>query len=348
MIFDFQKLKKQDIEKLILEKNMNIASADMLFEVCFASKDYSFSKDNYLSSVRDFLQLNLDDQEDKYFYESRIKPSIKKIDKEVYQENYFRKNITPLPYKGNGYELGYLTIKPYQCLPYDDIEIKDDFVEVSRIGYFDKPFEYLVVNKGDVTWMSTDPNEINTMQKDIDDACGEVLTFGLGLGYFPIMCAIKDGVKSVTVVEKDQEIINIFNKHILPLFPYKEKIHIVHDDAFKFVKKDLNKYDYLFIDIWHNPEDGLPMYLKFKELLKDKNIEVRYWLEKSLLAMLRRCLLSVFEEQLDGSMDKDYMNDKDEYDHIINNLYFKTRNMKFSSIDEVKEILQDKGLLNLI
>lgn len=348
MIFNFKKLKKEDIEKLILEKNMNIASADMLFEVCFASKDYDFSKEGYISSVAEFLELNLNDKEDKYFFESRIKPSIKKINKEKYEDNYFRKNIVPLPYKGNGYELGYLTIKPYQCLPYDDIEVKENFVEVSRIGYFDKPFEYLVVNKGDVTWMSTDPNEINTMQKDIDDADGDVLAFGLGLGYFPIMCAIKDNVKSVTIVEKDPEIISIFKKHILPLFSYKEKIHIIEDDAFNFARKDLSRYDYLFIDIWHNPEDGLPMYLKFKDILRNKNIEVRYWLEKSLLAMLRRCLLSVFEEQLSGSMDKDYMDDKDEYDRIINKLYFETKNMKFSSIDEVKEILQDKGLLNLI
>ena len=209
-------------------------------------------------------------------------------------------------------------------------------------------FKYLAVLKNDVVWMSTDPNEINTMRDSINAANGNVLAFGLGLGYYPIMCATKDNVKSVTVVEKDQAIIDIFNKHILPLFEFKNKIKIVHADAFDFGKKDLSSFDYLFIDIWHNPEDGLPLYLRFKKLLKTKQIKVAYWLEKSILAMYRRCLLTVVEESLLGYKDSNYMKAKNDYDRIINDLYFKTENMSFSSISEIKDLLQDKELEKLI
>ena len=34
-------------------------------------------------------------------------------------------------------------MNPYQCFPYDDILLDDEFREVSQIGYFDTSFKYL-------------------------------------------------------------------------------------------------------------------------------------------------------------------------------------------------------------
>ena len=348
MKFDFNRIKRKDIEKLLLEKEMNIAAADGLFNFCFYSRDEKIDKNHYLEAISDYLELNLSNNEDKYFFETRIKPAVKEIKEEDYNDNYFRQNIKPQEYKDKEYELKYLKIKPYQAVPYDDVLILKNYVEVSQIGYFSANFTYLAVVKDDVVWMSTDPNEINTMKDSIKEAKGRVLAFGLGLGYFPIMCASKKEVIDVYVIEKDQKIIDIFKKHILPLFKYKEKIHIIHDDAFHFARGDLSKYDYLFIDIWHNPEDGLPLYLKFKKILKNKGLKVSYWLEKSILAMLRRCLLTVVEESLEGHKDKDYLKAQNEYDEIINSLYFKTKNISISSFNELMELLSDKSLLKLI
>ena len=344
MKINLTKINKKDIESLLLEKEMNIASAQGLFDYCFYTRDNPLDKNNVL----DYLELNLSNDEDKYYYDTRIKPSIRKINVNDYKDNYYRNHICPKEYKDKKYQLTYLKMNPYQCFPYKDILIDENYVEVSQIGYFDTSFTYLAVLKDDVVWMSTDPNEINTMEESIKKAKGNVLAFGLGLGYFPIMCASKKEVTSVTIVEKDKEIINIFKKHILPLFEYKEKITIIEDDAFKYAKGDLNKYDYLFIDIWHNPEDGLPMYLKFKKILKNKKIVTDYWLEKSILAMYRRCLLTVIEESLMGYTDKNYKVVENEYDKIINDLYFKTKDRVFNSISEIKEILQDNTLINLI
>ena len=344
-------LNKEDhkkLERLLLEKEMNIAAADGLFNFCFYSTDENFDHNHYKEAIAEYLELNLKNEEDKYFFDTRIANAIKCIDENDYQTNYYRQNINPKPYKGKGYELGYMTIKPYQALPYDDIQIDGDYREVSRIGYFDKEFKYLAVMKNDVVWMSTDPNEINTMAPSISKASGDVLAFGLGLGYFPIMCAAKDNVRSVTIIEKDPTIVDIFNKHILPLFEHREKIHVILDDAFNYARKDLNKYSFVFIDIWHNPENGLPMYLKFKRLLKNYYGQVDYWLEKSILAMYRRCLLTVMEESLNGSTRKDYLKAKNDYDKIINDLYFKTENLNITSFNKIKEILQDKKLLKLI
>ena len=348
MKIDLQKINRKEIRKLLLEKEMNMAAADALFNYSFYSSEETVNQLDYASGIKDYLELNLDNKEDRYFYETRIVPSVKKLNSDDYKDNYYRNRINPVPFKGKGYELTYLKYKPYQLFPYDDILVNQNFVEVSQNGYFTQEFRYLAVLKDDIVWMSTDPNEINTMKPSIDEASGHVLAFGLGLGYFPIMCAIKNNVNKVTVVEKDPQIIEIFKKHILPLFKHKDKIEIIQGDAFEFVKGDLNKYDYLFIDIWHNPEDGLPMYLRFKKLLKGKKIKTAYWLEKSILAMYRRCLLTIIEENLLGYSDKDYKIVKNDYDKIINDLYFKTKDLKIDSINQLKEILQDNYLTNLV
>ena len=342
------KLNKDIVHKYLLEKEMNIAGAQSLFDFCFytAEEDIPVLNENV---IQDFLDLNLNNPEDKYFYQTRILRAIKPIKVKDYEKDYYRSHIAPKPYKNKDYALTYLTIKPNQCLPYDDIDIDDKFIEVSKIGYFDEPFKYLAVMKKDVVWMSTDPNEINTMRKDIELANGDVLAFGLGLGYFPIMCACKDDVKTVTVIEKDPIIIDIFKKHILPLFDFKDKIEVIQDNALNFVKKPIEHFfNYLFIDIWHNPEDGLPLYLRFYKELRNKNIKVGYWLEKSILAMYRRCLLTVIEESLLGYGDSYYKKSKNDYDQIINDLYFKTKDVIIDNESQLIEILKDKNLQKLI
>ena len=54
------------------------------------------------------------------------------------------------------------------------------------------------------------------------------------------------------------------------------------------------------------------------------------------------------EESLNGSTRKDYLKAKNDYDKIINDLYFKTENLNITSFNKIKEILQDKKLLKLI
>ena len=83
-------------------------------------------------------------------------------------------------------------------------------------------------------------------------------------------------------------------------------------------------------------------------MLKKEKIKVSYWLKTSIIAMFRRCFLTIVEESLMGYTDKNYKKAMNDYDVIINDLYFKTKNMTFSSIDDLKEIMQDNNLKNLI
>ena len=163
--------------------------------------------------------------------------------------------------------------------------VKDNFVEIPRVGYFEEEFEYLAVLENNNEWMLITPNEINTMKPVIDEVKGNVVTFGLGLGYFAYMTSIKDDVNSVTIVERDDNVIKLFEEHILPSFSNKNKIKIVKSDAFEFAK-DMEGYDYAFVDLWHDVSDGVDLYLKMRSMEKE-NIKYRYWIEDSLLSWFR-------------------------------------------------------------
>ena len=146
--------------------------------------------------------------------------------------------------------------------------------------------------------MTITPNEIETMQPVIDAAKGKVITFGLGLGYFPYMTSEKQEVSSVTVVEKDVKVIRLFQKYILPQFPHPEKVSIIPMDAFEYIEKhsENEKYDLAFADLWHDVSDGLDCYLRMKKLERYHYAgKYFYWIEDSMLSHLR---WYVFQELL--------------------------------------------------
>ena len=236
------------------------------------------------------------------------------------------------------YSLKNVTYEPYQLFALDDIEIKDE-KEISKVGYFDKPFSYAALFEGKNLWMSLNPNEINTMASAIEKAKGRVLVLGLGMGYITFMLSNRKNVSSITVIERNKENIALFKKYLLPLFTEKTKITIIEDDAINFVKHYF-KYDYIFADLWFDAEDGLEYYLKLNEIENNNNIKIDYWLETSLKQMRRRYLIELIKEQLEGSDETWYQSEQEISDRIFKTLYFQTKNIEIKSYDDIKELLQ--------
>lgn len=201
------------------------------------------------------------------------------LDKNKYENNLYYKNINFRNIKSNKWSFKYESYKPYEAFVFNDLRRINDKL-YPCIGYFKEEYKYPTVLENNREWMLITPNEIETMEKPINEATGNVLTYGLGLGYYAYMISMKEDVKTVTIVEKDKEIIELFNKYILPQFKYKDKIKIINMDAFEYFKKDIY-YDFVFVDIWHDPSDGIDLYLKFKSLEK-KNIKYSYWIEDTI------------------------------------------------------------------
>ena len=89
-----------------------------------------------------------------------------------------------------------------------------------------------------------------------------------------------------------------------------------------------------------------PLDIKLKEM--DIKCETGYWIEESLIAMYRRCLLTVIEESLAHYSDDDYRRSKNAIDKVINSIYFKTKNLRLNSYDEINRLLSKENILKLI
>ncbi len=329
------------VQELLKIKEYNIASAEALFSFSYADLAYD--------QIDNFLDLDLSNFEEEFFFEKYFSNVFISLDKEKYINNPYAKKLKGVSAKKGKYQLKELTIKKYRPLPYDDIQIEDLYLEKSSQGYFLDDFTYPALLENDTVWMSLDPDEINTMAPIIEQMHGKILIFGLGMGYFPYMASLNNKVEKIVIVENNMDIINFFKEFIASKLDNKIPFEIVYDDAFHYLENHpQNDFDCMFMDIWHNPEDGFPLYWMFLHSTKQFKGKCYYWLEKSLLAMGRRCLLTLVEESIQGYQDKDYQKAKNTYDKIINKLYFLTKDMNFTSYESLYDFLSDASIKKLL
>lgn len=243
--------------------------------------------------VHQFLsEVDLDsmsDQEKTSIYQ-RVNDSIQPLVISDYLTNPYYKAVKPEAIQIEDWAITYQTLLPFQGCVYDDVKMNaSTFVETTPIGYVDQPFPYLAIQQHQTTWMSVTPFEIHTMEPILKTLKGHVVALGLGLGYFAFMAALNPNVTHITVIEKDKTAIDLFLKYIFSYFPHPNKITIVHQDALDYVSVAKKNIDHVFVDIYHTADDGLPLYLmiKKKEPLW-KNTVFSYWLEQSMLGLLRR------------------------------------------------------------
>lgn len=159
---------------------------------------------------------------------------------------------------------------------------------VPKLGFFDRTVRFPTIYEGDTPWMSVCPSEIYSMQDAIVAAHGRVLVLGLGLGYYPFMIAEKASVSEIMIVELQREVIDVFERTILPQFPHKEKIRVVQADAVKYMDSVRSgQYDFCFADIWESVVDGAEPYrmIKFHES-RLPNTVFSYWIEPQIKAYL--------------------------------------------------------------
>lgn len=270
--------------------------------------------ENHEKIVSTFLGAALceSEAESKLLEREYLIKSVKQLNASDYRENPFFKKIKIPSVKMGNWDLGYQSYDAYECFIYDDINVLDNMREIPKIGYFTEGFSFPTVFEDGVEWMAIKPNEIETMKLHIEKMSGDVCVFGLGIGYFAYMVSEKKDVKSVTVVERDSSIIELFERYILPQFPNKEKIKIVKSDAFEYAKSIMvnEKFDHAFVDLWHDASDGVELYIKMKKLeAKNVGTEFSYWIEKTLLSSIRWQIYSGIVRQIEnGKFDEPYEN----------------------------------------
>lgn len=331
----------------------------------------------YAAFMAGFCGISEDDTTiNEYFHDA-----VHCLETRKYRDNPYLKNIKFPDTATRHWKFTHYSYRPYEAFICKDIDIDKNLREVPQIGFFRERFAYPAVEQDGREWMAVKPSEIETMRAPIEEATGRVVTFGLGLGYFAYMVSEKPDVTSLDIVERSEEAIALFERHILPQFPNKEKIRIIRSDAFGFLNENMwqdarqeasgqckrsieegqcwrnsnegpgkrstkegqrgeettedqcmknteegqclerqnragrstqrgtetanrekkqGRYDYAFIDLWHDTADGLEMYLKAKRIenkLHTAGLQTKfaYWVEKSLLSAYR---WTVFEKTL--------------------------------------------------
>lgn len=232
----------------------------------------------------------MENEEDAILAKGYFRESLSRLDTDDFTSNPYYQNIKIPQVKFGRWELAYQEYTPYEAFIYQDIKLYPDSREVPILGYFTEPFKYPSVMEDGHEWMSIKPSELETLKKSIENAHGRVITFGLGLGYYTYMVSQKPQVDSVTVVERSEEVIELFKKYILPQFTYPEKVSIICSDAYDFMDNRMiqGMYDYVLADLWHDVSDGLDLYLKFKNREhRFPGTQFDYWAEESLLSAVR-------------------------------------------------------------
>lgn len=224
---------------------------------------------------------------DAHLYRTYFSRMLARLDAADYQADAYWQALAGIRAGEDGVEL---TEEGYAAM---ELFVRDDFCRdrqgriYPQLGWFDTPFRYPALKERGREWMTVTPNEINTIRPIAEAACGRVLTFGLGLGYFAFHASQRPEVDSVTVVERSEAVIRLFERALLPRFTHGEKIRVIRGDAFDYAARVMpeENYDVVFTDLWHDVADGLPLYRRMKGL-EVPGPRYFYWIEPTLKAYL--------------------------------------------------------------
>ncbi len=305
------------------------------------------TKEAYFQLFLKCLDIDISDYETYLDFKKFCYENIFLLKNEDFEDNPYLKNIRISSLQMKDIKISYDSYLPYEGFPLDDLNIDEGnyYQEKYSLGFFEKKYRFQSISYKNIVWMSVIPNEIITMKDDINKVHGNVLVYGLGLGYFAYMISLKEDVTKITIVENNPIIIKLFENSVLKQFKYKNKIKIVYQDAFDFEINNSEKFDFAYVDLYHGDEDGIKIYLKFKNLeLRSKNYI--YWLEKTLINVLRRNLITIFYEHY-YQENCNYQVEKNYNDKIINRLYSLIKDKTFNSYQEIHNLLKDDSIKQL-
>ena len=344
MHFSLSESDNKKLLSLFKQDEDNIDYFMYLSSVILRNKQYVTNKVNEVETDFDKKNLAFDMLEREHpikndFIKKNIRWDTNLLNEKDYEFNPYLLALKNLTFKEKGWTLTRQIRKAYTLCPYEEeYAYGANYAMKMALAMFKQDYIYPSICLYDTEWMSLNQHEIRTMEIPIQLARGKVLTLGLGLGYYAYMVSLKEEVKEVHIVEMDLELIQLFNKHLLPLFPHPEKIHIHKADAFYFIKDIKDKdYDFIFSDLWHDASDGTDAYLKLKKhFINFKCTQCSYWIENSIISHLRMMVINV--------MKHEYYDLKEPLDEFSSGIKDKLVNYTIKTTNDIDSLLNLEGL----
>ena len=312
-----------------------------------------FEQRNYLADILEYLEKPLTQA-----MERKVEGILKKygmpseslaIDERILTDNPYFRNIR-LDRIGSEAVKYSKDIIPKRTLMNTDFnrQLGKYLFHYHPVGYFNIDLEMPSLKEGNITWMSPAPSEIISMEEGIRKGTGKCLTMGLGIGLLPYLWLLKDEVESVTVIEHNKDVIDLFNKVIRPQFNTGKSLEIIHGDAFEYFNEEfLNRFDYAYIDFWESNEDGLDDYIR----LMEKNVSlshVDFWIEESILSLVKQIVALYLITLYQKRNITDFITSLDEDNRKLArkaNKFFKKRTDVISTEEELLNLINDRMLL---
>lgn len=145
-------------------------------------------------------------------------------------------------------------------------------------------------------WMSDTPMEQNTNREFLNNANGDVLVYGLGIGLIIFPLLNDPEIKSITVVELDKRVIDF----ILPSIKLQDtenKLTVIQGDAdiyYQQFEKN-RKFDTIYFDIWpsittDNYEHIKTLERKHRKFInrQNPNFFINSWMKEYLARIIKR------------------------------------------------------------
>jgi len=130
-----------------------------------------------------------------------------------------------------------------------DFEIKK--VTMDKIAEKDEPLDtYTILYKDGVGIMQDTTHEYQEHQWLWDNATGDVLIGGLGIGFVNQKLMDNPNVTSITIVEKYQEVIDLVWQHC----PKDSTVTLIHADIETW--NPTQKFNVAWFDTWLHPDAG--------------------------------------------------------------------------------------------
>ncbi|MGB4587634.1 MAG: hypothetical protein WBI17_00165 [Clostridiaceae bacterium] len=310
----------------------------------------------YLSSILQYMEKVLTPKKERELIEILKKYNIPydnlKYDVKLLTENPYFKNIRLDNVNSESVKYEKVTIKKRTLINMDFHHSMGKYLFHNHpIGYFESDVDLPALIEGDKVWMSPAISEIMSMNTGIQKGYGKCMTMGLGIGVLPYLWLLKDEVESVTIVEFNKDVIDLFKKYILPQFKTDKKVEVIHGDAIEYYNEEfLNQFDYVYVDFWESNEDGLGAYTKMME--KKINLpHIDFWIEDSILSDLKYIVVPYLCALYESRSIVDFISSVDRemkpYAKKINK-YFKKRNDLVTTEDELLQIIHSVDVLREI
>ena len=136
-----------------------------------------------------------------------------------------------------------------------------------------EPGKYIRLAHNDECVMSDTTMEKYTNLDFCANAYGDIIIGGLGIGMIIMAIQDKSEVNSITVIEKNQEVIDMVASQL----NFNDKVNIICADVFEWKPERGVKYDMAYMDIWNWINEDVyknemqPLKRKYARFLKSKN-----------------------------------------------------------------------------